>query len=106
MMRIDEEVEVLGVLHQSDAEQPVVIDVERCYQSLLLRLDVGDVLHLQRKGLTIVDGLHGFTLRIQCDACEQRGMSSHGLLYRCLELGFVHTAVEDIQERQVVVNLS
>ena len=70
MMRIDEEVEVLAVLHQSDAEQPVVIDIERCYQPLLLRLYIGDMLHFQRESLAIINTLYRFALFVQCNTCE------------------------------------
>ena len=70
MMRIDEEVEMLAVLHQSDAEQSVVIDIERRYQPLLLRLYIGDMLHLQRESLAIINALYRFALLVQCNACE------------------------------------
>ena len=87
---------MLAVLQQSYAEQSVFIEVERCYQSLLLRFDIGDVLHLQTESLAIINKLDWFTLLIQFYASEQRGMGCYDRFYRSLQFLFIQATVEHI----------
>ena len=61
---------MLAVLEQTHAEQSVVIEVERRRHSLLFRLDIGDVLHLQAERLAVVEYLLRVALFVQPYACK------------------------------------
>ena len=90
MVIVDEEIErpVLALTcrkaaQQADAEQSVAIDVEWLDQRRYHRLNILDVFHMKRPrrdGIG-VNGLEGFSLIIEHDACEERGMRLH----RCFD---------------------
>ena len=64
-------------------EQTITIDIERNNQVCLFGFDILDVLDGERPGFIVhVDGLQGFSILIQLDACEKRGMSLKGFFYR------------------------
>ena len=84
------------VLQETNAEQPVIIDVKRYHHRLLFFFDISDVLNLQAESLAIIDALHRFALFVQFDACKQRRMCCHNRLYRCFELFFIQTAIKRI----------
>ena len=70
MKNVDEKVEMLGIFEQSDAEKPVVINIERLNHPLFFRFDISDMLYFQTESLAVIDGLHGVALLVQFDACE------------------------------------
>ena len=79
MVNVEEEVEMLRILEQTDMEQPVLINIERHDERLTIErpsiLNVQcSIFNVQRKRLRIVNGLQGITLLIQLDTGEERGM--------------------------------
>ena len=103
VMIVDEEVEVVVVSQEVDAEQPVVVDVERPYQFGSLLLDICGVFYFQFEMFVVhVDGLHGFTVVGEFDACEQGGVGLHGVDDGCAQPLFVERLVERIYIRKVI----
>ena len=54
MVYVQEEVEVFGILHQTDMEQPVVVKVKRHYELFFLCFNIRYVFHLQFIRLTVL----------------------------------------------------
>ena len=71
------------ITQQPDVEQTITVDIERNYQVCLFGFDVLNVLDGERPGLVVhVNGLQGFSILIQLDACKQGGMSLESFFYR------------------------
>ena len=96
VMDVLQQVEVLGIPEQTDAEQAFLQQVEGLHEPCLLRLDVGHILHDQPERLILVDGLHRVALGSQFYACEQRGMGSHSRLHSPAQPLAVQAAVQRI----------
>ena len=97
---------MLAVLEQTHAEQSVVIEVEGLRHAWLLRLDVGDLLHLQAERLAVVYRLLRVTLLVQFYMREQRGMRCYGTLDGSLQLLLVNTVSELIQIGNLITYLA
>ena len=79
-MIVDEQVEVAVIAKQMDAEQTVVVDIERSHQLGSSLLDVVGVFDVQFPLLVVhVDGLHGFTVVGEFYPCEQGGVCLDGV---------------------------
>ena len=64
------------------------------------------MLYFQRHFLAVVNGLYGFALFVQLDACEERWMGGNCSFYGCLEPVLVQAAVECIEVGNVIIGLA
>ena len=96
---------MLCVFQQSDAEQPFVIDAEGLHEALG-NVARGSFFHHQPECLAVVNLLHGFTVVVQHDACEQRGVVVHSLFNGLPQSFLVQAAVEGVQIWNVVTILT
>ena len=76
MVDVEEEIEMLSILEQTDMEQSVLVDVERHDQRLSIERRLFNsqfsILNFQFECLCIVDSLQWVALLIQLNAGEQR----------------------------------
>ncbi len=105
MMYVDEEIEMLAVAKEANVKQSVANDFERNDKLRFDRLDIGDLLHLERECLVVLNGLQGLALTIQLDTCEQRGMGSHSGFDGFAEACCIEGAIEDIKIRSIIAGL-
>ena len=84
VMIVDEEVEVLIVTQQMDAEQPVFVDVIGNHQLGSPLLYIIRIFYLQRECLVVdIYRLDGLTVIRECYPGEQGGVSHHGIHDGC-----------------------
>ena len=106
MMDVEQKIEMIAILQQSDMEKPVVVDVKRHNHLPLFCFNVGNVFYLESEGLAVIDSLLWVALFVQSDACEQGGVCCDGSLNCCLECFFIQTTVEYKEIRQIITNLT
>ena len=95
VMIVDEEIEVVVVAKQMDAEQTIVVDVEGSHQLGCFLLDVVGVFDFQFPLLVVhVDGLYGLTLVGEFYPCEQGGVCLDGVKDGDAKPFFVERLVE------------
>ena len=111
MVDVEEEVEMLSILQQTDMEQPILVDVERHDERLPVeRAPIFNfqcsIFNVQCKRLRIVNGLQGVTLLVQFYTGKQRRMRCHSGLNGLLQLLLLERAVEHIEIRKIIARLS
>ena len=106
-MIVDEEIEMTVVAEQMNAEQTVVIDVERTHQLGCRLFYVVNVFHIQFPFFVVhIDGLHGLAVVGELDAGKQGGVCLYGVDDGGTQPLFVERLVELIQVGQVIADFS
>ena len=108
VMEVQQEIVLLAVCQQTDAEQPVAHETERLHEARLLSLDVRtiDNRQLVLADFSFVDGLHGVAVIVQGDAGEECRVCFHRRFDSLCQPDTIQAAIERIAIRKVITGLA